>query len=58
METSEANFKSTVAVSKPIHTFTGHIKSVTSLMPFKENEELLMSAALDATVRIWSLSQF
>ena len=27
-------------------------------MPFKDNEELLMSASLDATIRVWSLSQF
>ena len=43
---------------KQIHSFQGHFKAVTCLMPVKTEPDLLLSAALDSTVRIWSLDKF
>ena len=43
---------------KQIHSFQGHFKAVTCLMPVKSEPDLLLSAALDSTVRIWSLDKF
>ena len=43
---------------KQIHNFTGHFKSVSCLMPVKNDIDLLLSASLDSTVRIWSLDKF
>jgi WD40 repeat protein len=43
---------------KQIHSFQGHFKAVTCLIPVKTEPDLLLSAALDSTVRIWSLDKF
>lgn len=43
---------------KQIHSFRGHFKEVSCLMPARREPDLLISAALDSTVRIWSLDKF
>jgi WD40 repeat protein len=43
---------------KRIHSFRGHFKEVSCLMPARREPDLLISAALDSTVRIWSLDKF
>ena len=40
----------------PIHTFSNHFKTITQLMPLKD--DLFLSASLDGTLRVWSLSKF
>lgn len=45
-------------IGRQIHTFQGHFKSVSCLMPTSSEPDLLLSAALDSTVRIWSLDKF
>lgn len=44
-----------------IHNFrtqSGHLKAVPSIMPFKQNSSLFLSASKDCTARIWSLQSF
>ena len=50
--------KESDSAKKAIHTFHGHVKAVTCLEPVKDDHDLLMSAGLDSTVRIWSLDKF
>lgn len=45
-------------LGRQIHSFQGHFKAVSCLMPAKNEPDLLLSAALDSTVRIWSLDKF
>jgi len=41
-----------------IHTFNGHFKRVTCLVPLLREEEQFISASLDGTAKIWSLDKF
>lgn len=43
---------------KQLHEFQGHFKAVSCLMPVKGEPDLLLSASLDSTIRIWSLDTF
>ena len=43
---------------KLIHSFKGHNNAVTSVSRFLDSESLVISASLDATVRIWCLHKF
>jgi WD40 repeat protein len=43
---------------KQLHEFQGHFKSITCMVPVKNEQDLLISASLDSTVRIWSLETF
>jgi WD40 repeat protein len=43
---------------KLLHTFKGHFKEVTSLMPNSKNSSLFYSSSLDCTIKIWSIDKF
>lgn len=42
---------------KSIHTFKGHSRRVTSLMPIKSKETYFVSASLDGKLKIWCIEK-
>ena len=51
-------FGKTETPQRLVHTFTGHLRGVTSVCQFKKSDSLLLSASLDGMVRLWCLNTF